>query len=928
MVGLVLLVGLAYGFFPTIARILITQVLTNQGFTNIEINIHRPDTHALTIPSLAFHTPEGSGSTSVAINNTEITYSFDSLMNNVVKTVNIEQIKIIWDSALLNSSTDPLPSPGPQPDSPLAFLSFGSEAMLPILPFQHLQVNRLDISNPLAPPTLQNISLTAQLDALPEGYEGSIQLEGGGLLLNSLTFFLTQDGTASITGTHTSSPEDLILELKTTLKQSASALTLQGKARLTLHPIIHTLTALYPLPSEYQSITGTFSGTWTGTIHEHPSQANPPLGPIHGDFTLDAHMPTWPPFAQDIQLLTHGSFSVEDGAARIIVKPSSAGSVNLSLESFTPPGLIPFISHKGLRSFAWNIQQPIQLLVPIKPNLDTAQIPTGRVHIAMTNASEKLDLVLSPKNLRWRQTGGVDGQGEVSLSTKIQPAKTPGLSLKALSLEAGASFVLAPDQLAITLKPRSLLRLSDIQNKTLTIPALESRFPQGLSWIFHPTSQSWGMKAKAVNLAMPLVFFQGTEWKFGEIFTKNLVMTTTADRWAVNGETTATQFEPPRVSFNIPPSDWQVKYAVNPTSATAHFKGHTVEQPLHVGGQVTFNMLTGEGSGTMALTPIQFSPQWLLLSQLIQPWPNPNMDVTHGTISASAKVTFGKSPHETGNSLHLTRVHGMVDLKDMGGFYTPTIMKGLTTRLEIIGEGETLRIPPTPLRIKSIQSAVELNETALIFSTKSFPYTSVPILSITNMRTHLLGGMVSLANALIDPSATTHAVTLQVSGLDLNEVLRLEQQETVKGTGKLDGTLPLFISGKEITVQQGSIQGRSPGGTLHFEVDEGTASAWAKSQPQLDLIVKSLENYHYSKLAVGVDYEKSGILKLATQLEGKNPDFRKGVPIHFNLNIEENIPALLKSLALVKDLENKIETMMTGKGKTSAKKNEESSELP
>ncbi|MDH5700655.1 MAG: YdbH domain-containing protein, partial [Nitrospirota bacterium] len=150
-------------------------------------------------------------------------------------------------------------------------------------------------------------------------------------------------------------------------------------------------------------------------------------------------------------------------------------------------------------------------------------------------------------------------------------------------------------------------------------------------------------------------------------------------------------------------------------------------------------------------------------------------------------------------------------------------------------------------------------------------------------------------------------------------ILRLEQQETVKGTGTLDGMLPLIISGKEIEVHQGSMHARQPGGTLQLKVDKETASSWARSQPNLDLIVKSLENYHYSKLAVGVDYEKNGILKLATQLEGKNPDFRNGVPIHFNLNIEENIPALMKSLSLVKDLENNIEKMMTRPGKASGK---------
>jgi hypothetical protein len=304
------------------------------------------------------------------------------------------------------------------------------------------------------------------------------------------------------------------------------------------------------------------------------------------------------------------------------------------------------------------------------------------------------------------------------------------------------------------------------------------------------------------------------------------------------------------------------------------------------------------------------------------------MDVTHGTISASVEVTFRKSPNDPDKQFYLKKLHGIVDFKEMSGFFKPTIIEGLTTRMEILGKDETLRIPPTPLRIKNIQSAVRVTGTSLLFSTGTFPQTSIPTFSITNMSTHLLGGKVSLVDAKIDPKAATHEVTLHVSGLDLGEVLRLEQQETVKGTGTLDGTLPLSISGKEITVRQGSIQGRSPGGTLHFEVSEETASAWAKSQPHLDLIVKSLENYHYSKLAVGVNYQKNGILNLATRLEGKNPDFRNGVPIHFNLNIEENIPALMKSLSLVKDLENKIETMMAGPGRSSAKEKNQPSELP
>jgi len=180
--------------------------------------------------------------------------------------------------------------------------------------------------------------------------------------------------------------------------------------------------------------------------------------------------------------------------------------------------------------------------------------------------------------------------------------------------------------------------------------------------------------------------------------------------------------------------------------------------------------------------PVQFAPDMLVLSQLIQPWPFPKMDVTHGAISASAVVTFGKNSHKETTSFYLNRLHGIIDFKEIDGFFKPTILQGVTTHMEILGEGETLRIPPTPLRINNIQSALGLTDTSLLYSTENFHYTTVPTLVITNMSTHLLGGKVSLSRAVFDPSAQNHDVTLKVRGLDLKDVLELEQQETVKGT--------------------------------------------------------------------------------------------------------------------------------------------------
>ena len=920
LVGLILLAGLAYGFLPTIGRIIITQGLNNHGFTNVEMTIDRPGLHALMIPSLAFRTPPESGSTPIIIQHTEITYSLDSLLNNALEAVNIGHIKIVWDSSLLERSSDIASIPDTEQDLPFAFPSLNSGAILPVLPFRHLRVNHVDISNPLAPPTLQKISLTAEMDLLPEGYSASMHLAGRGLLLNFLTFSLTQDGNMTVTGAHTDAPEDLLFALTTTLERSSTDLKIKGKARFKLHPFIHTLTALYPLPPHYQSISGTFSGNWTGTIKEKPLPTDSAIGPIQGDFALEAKVPTWPPFAQDIQGQAQGTFAVLDENTKIVFQLSSSGSVNLALGSLIPPSFHPFLTHKGLRSITWNIRQPVQLVSPIQSKLDSIQIPSGQIHMAMRNASEQLDMLLSPKGLLWKPEGAVLGEAHVSLSTQLTPGPTPTLLPETIFLETDASLLLSQNQIALSFNPSSYFRFSEMTNETIHIPTLVSRFPKGASATYISDSQTLILETTDSTLFLPSVSMQDQQWTFQEIFTKDLTIRSTPKSWAITGASEIKKVHVPFDAIKIPDSNWQTRYSATSKSLSVQFKGQTLQHPVRIGGQAILDLEKDEAVVSMSMQPILFAPKTQVLSQIIQPWPFPGMDVTHGGVSASAEVTLAKNPTTATTPFHITQFHGILDLKDISGFIRPTILEGLDARIEILGEDNTFRIPPTPLHIKRIQSAIDLTETFFILSSGNFQQDSPPTLSVRNVSTHLLGGTVALLQATYDPSQSTQDLALQVHGLDLGEILRLEQQETVKGTGTLDGHLPLFISGKNVEIHQGTLNVRPPGGILQMTLSEETASSWTNSQPNLDLIVQSLANFHYSQLDVGVDYDKNGILKLAAKLKGKNPDFRKGVPIHFNLNIEEDIPALLESLSLVQNLEDKIGTIMTGQEQSIPKK--------
>lgn len=51
-------------------------------------------------------------------------------------------------------------------------------------------------------------------------------------------------------------------------------------------------------------------------------------------------------------------------------------------------------------------------------------------------------------------------------------------------------------------------------------------------------------------------------------------------------------------------------------------------------------------------------------------------------------------------------------------------------------------------------------------------------------------------------------------------------------------------------------------------------------------------------LSSAIDYDEKGKLTLGLRLEGNNPDIRNGQPVVLNVNLEEDIPALLTSLQL------------------------------
>jgi len=120
--------------------------------------------------------------------------------------------------------------------------------------------------------------------------------------------------------------------------------------------------------------------------------------------------------------------------------------------------------------------------------------------------------------------------------------------------------------------------------------------------------------------------------------------------------------------------------------------------------------------------------------------------------------------------------------------------------------------------------------------------------------------------------------------------------------------LPVTVDGDALTIADGRIVARAPGGTLAYK---GASASSLVEQSGFGFAFRALEDFRYDTLDADVALAADGALKLAVRLQGANPAVEQGRPIRFNLNLSENIPALLESLRAAENAAKRVEHQLT-----------------
>jgi hypothetical protein len=162
------------------------------------------------------------------------------------------------------------------------------------------------------------------------------------------------------------------------------------------------------------------------------------------------------------------------------------------------------------------------------------------------------------------------------------------------------------------------------------------------------------------------------------------------------------------------------------------------------------------------------------------------------------------------------------------------------------------------------------------------------VLRIEHGEWELAGGKITLEGD-VDLEAEEQRAELKASGVKLEKLLEALDFDGLGGTGLLEGTIPVRVSGAHARIEHGVLRATGDG-VVRFTSGAG-ADALAKKQPAISPVLGALTDLHYDELTLTLNGDVADRLDVKIQVKGRNPNYQKGRPVVLNVNVD--LPASL-----------------------------------
>ena len=278
------------------------------------------------------------------------------------------------------------------------------------------------------------------------------------------------------------------------------------------------------------------------------------------------------------------------------------------------------------------------------------------------------------------------------------------------------------------------------------------------------------------------------------------------------------------------------------------------------------------------------------LEHSLTAWPE-LLTLNRGRLGAAGQLSYQQ------NSL---KSSALLQLRELNGLYDRTLFNGLSSQISFAVDADKLHIDIPSLQLTQLNHGMQMGPLQLVAHYQApLDAAMAGKLELTKLSMDFMQGELAVAPQEFDLSAAEQQLVLTIQQLDLAELLRQHPTTDLSAHGKLSGRIPVTLKDKQFSVEQGLLAAEQPGGRLQYRT---AASAAGGANPGMKLVFDALADFHFSVLSSEVSYSHSGKLMLALQLQGSNPEVQQGRAINLNINLEEDLPAMLASLQLANKL--------------------------
>lgn len=315
--------------------------------------------------------------------------------------------------------------------------------------------------------------------------------------------------------------------------------------------------------------------------------------------------------------------------------------------------------------------------------------------------------------------------------------------------------------------------------------------------------------------------------------------------------------------------------------------------------EVSYSLSDQSGGARLYSKGIHFDTGEKRLSKHFSNWPF-EWDVMAGSVALDSTVEW----QSIGSEFEIT-ANIKQDMNGVAGVYEDVGFVGLAADVAVQFQSPdrlmTTQVAKITVDSIDVGVSIEKIEARIQFDSRD------QTVSLDKAQADLFGGRVWVEKAIYHADHAHNKLFVGVDGIQLSQLLQHAGYDAVQATGAISGLLPLNVNSAGATMKRGMLAAKAPGGLFRYKADVTTDIS-----PAVAPVLAALENYHYDVFQLEADYLEDGELQLAMIFRGSNPQLQQGRPIHLNLNVTDNIPALLNSLQSGRRIAEAVEKKLGG----------------